>query len=225
MTDKKDETGKGPAKPGDASRRPYATIDLQATEVGGKDKGGTTGSAKPASGPSALPPPGAGESKAGRSGLAARLASARGWSRRAAGDNAFLSHVASGVAGGILVFAASALFGLLTGTIDRGPTSPEVEKRLAELEQLMRQRSQPLVTGEVAKQLAQADSRLKGLEDQTRTIAALSDAQTKLQATIKALEGAQQLPGIRQPGGQARDGTRGALGRRQVRHAGSGAGR
>jgi hypothetical protein len=194
MTDKKDETGKGPAKPGDASRRPYATIDLQATEVGGKDKGGTTGSAKPASGPSALPPPGAGESKAGRSGLAARLASARGWSRRAAGDNAFLSHVASGVAGGILVFAASALFGLLTGTIDRGPTSPEVEKRLAELEQLMRQRSHPLVTGEVAKQLAQADSRLKGLEDQTRTIAALSDAQTKLQATIKALEGRSSSP-------------------------------
>ena len=51
MTDKKDETGKGPAKPGDAPRRPYATIDLQATEVGGKDKSerpaATAGSAKP----------------------------------------------------------------------------------------------------------------------------------------------------------------------------------
>ena len=59
MTDKKDETGKGPAKPGDVPRRPYATIDLQATEVG-KDKSdasAASGSAKPATGASALPPP------------------------------------------------------------------------------------------------------------------------------------------------------------------------
>ena len=38
MTDKKDETGKGPAKPGDAPRRPYATIDLQATEVAARTR-------------------------------------------------------------------------------------------------------------------------------------------------------------------------------------------
>ena len=36
MANPKDETGKGPARPGDtaAGRRPYATLDLQATEVG-----------------------------------------------------------------------------------------------------------------------------------------------------------------------------------------------
>ena len=36
MANPKDETGKGPPRPGDtaAGRRPYATLDLQATEVG-----------------------------------------------------------------------------------------------------------------------------------------------------------------------------------------------
>ena len=178
MTDKKDETGKGPAKPGDTARRPHATIDLQATEVGGRQK--------PSPGASALPPPDG--SGARRPGLAARLAAARGWSRRATQSNTFLSHVAAGVAGAILTFAASALFGLLTGTIDRGPISPEVEKRLAELEQLIRQRPAVAVTGELAAKLAQTDTRLKGLEEQTRAVPALGDTQAKLAANLKSLE-------------------------------------
>jgi hypothetical protein len=185
MTDKKDETGKGPAKPGEGPRRPYATLDLQATEVGGKDKTQRpSGSPKP----DALPPPGAGASDAGRSAFAARLAAARAWSRAAAGNNSFLSHVAAGVAGSVLTFAVSALFGLFTGTIDRGPPSPEVAKRLSELEQTVRQLSAPLVSGEVAKKLAQASSRLESLEDRSRAIGGLSDAQAKLAADVEALK-------------------------------------
>lgn len=190
MTDKKDETGKGPGKAGDAPRRPYATIDLQATEVGGKDKGDAASGGKPASG--SLPPPGASKGGPGGPGLAARLAAARGWSRTAARSNSFLSHIASGVAGGILVLAASALFGLLTGTgIERGPASPGVEQRLAALEQVARQRTAP---GDVMTKLAQTENRLKGLEDQTRAVVTLNDAQAKLAASIKALEARNASP-------------------------------
>jgi hypothetical protein len=113
MTDKKDETGKGPAKPGDASRRPYATIDLQATEVG-KDRNDATAAKKTATGASALPPPDGQEDGARRSGLGARLAAARGWPRRAAGSNTFLSHVAAGIAGAVLTLVAATLFGLVS---------------------------------------------------------------------------------------------------------------
>lgn len=193
MTDKKDETGKGPGKAGDAPRRPYATIDLQATEVGGKDKGDAASDGKPVSGSSGLPPPGASKGGPERPGLAARLAAARGWSRTSARSNSFLSHVASGVAGGMLVLGASTLFGLLTGTgTERGPASPEVEQRVAALEQAARQRTAP--AGDVMTKLAQTENRLKGLEDQTRSVATLNDAQSRLAASIKALEARNASP-------------------------------
>jgi hypothetical protein len=197
MTDKKDEPGQGPAKPGDAPRRPYATIDLQATEVGGKDKSerpAASGSAKPAAGPSGLPPPGAGKSDAGRSGLAARLAAARVWSRRATRSNTFLSHVAAGVAGAVLTLVAATLFGLVSGDGTGGrQIAPDIDQRLATLEQTLRQRT-TTPGGDVQTKLAQTDTRLKGLEEQTRAIAALSDTQTKLQATLKALEARNSSP-------------------------------
>lgn len=182
MTDKKDETGKGPAKPGDVPRRPYATIDLQATEVG-KDKGDASaarGSAKPATGASALPPGGREE--------ATRLAAARTWSRRAAGSNTFLSHVAAGIVGAVLTLVAATLFGLVSRDgIGGRQIGPNVEQRLATLEQTLRQRT-TTSSGDVTSKLAQTDTRLKGLEDQSRAIAALSDTQSKLAATIKSLE-------------------------------------
>ena len=190
MTDKKDETGKGPAKPGDVPRRPYATINLQATEVG-KDKGDASaarGSAKPATGASALPPPGGRKDDARRSGLAARLAAARTWSRRAAGSNTFLSHVAAGIVGAVLTLVAATLFGLVSRDgIGGRQIGPNVEQRLATLEQTLRQRT-TTSSGDVTSKLAQTDTRLKGLEDQSRAIAALSDTQSKLAATIKSLE-------------------------------------
>lgn len=116
MTDKQDETRKGPAKTGDAPRRPYATIDLQATEVGKdkRDAPAAGGSAKPTTGASALPPPDRKEDDARRSGLGARLAAARGWPGRAAGSNTFLSHVAAGIAGAVLTLVAATLFGLVS---------------------------------------------------------------------------------------------------------------
>jgi len=194
MTDKKDETGKGPAKPGESPRRPYATIDLQATEVGGKDKGEAVVAAagtKTAPGASPLPPPGASKGDAaGRAGLAARLAAAGGWSRRATQSNAFLSHVAAGVAGAVLTLAAAALLGPFAG--DRTEGRQDTIKRLASLEEAVRQRSG--AGGDVTAKLAQTETRLKGLEDQARAIAALGDTQGKLAATLKTLEAKSSTP-------------------------------
>lgn len=198
MTDKKDETGKGPAKTGDAPRRPYATIDLQATEVdkGRSDASAASGSAKPATGASALPPPGGEKDDAHRSGLGARLAAARGWPRRAARSNTFLSHVAAGIAGAVLTLVAATLFGLVSRDGSTGrQIAPNVEQRLATLEQTLRQRT-TTPGGDVAAKLAQTDTRLKGLEDQSRAVTALSDAQSKLAATIKSLESRSASPEV-----------------------------
>ncbi len=196
MTDKKDETGKGPAKPGDVPRRPYATIDLQATEVG-KDKGDASaarGSAKPATGASALPPPGGRKDDARSSGLAVRLAAARAWSRRAAGSNTFLSHVAAGIVGAVLTLVAATLFGLASRDgIGGRQIGPNVEQRLATLEQTLRQRT-TTSSGDVTSKLAQTDTRLKGLEDQSRAITALTDTQSRLAATIKSIETRSSFP-------------------------------
>ena len=186
MTDNKDETGKGPPKPGDPPRRPHATLDLQATEIGGKDKG-AAGSAQPRAGASALPPPGS--NTAGRSGLGARL---RVWSRAASRSNTFLSHVAAGVAGALLTLLAASLLGVLPGTGDRSASS-DVDSRIAALEQAMRDRAAAPGGDTTAKQ-ALTDTRLKGLEDQTRSLAALNEAHTKLATALKALEARSTSP-------------------------------
>src|SRR5262245_40588465 len=154
MTDnKKDDPGKGPVWPSD--KRPHATIDVQATEVGGdKPK------AAPGAG-SALPPPQAAKPDAARSTFAGRLAAAGELSRRAAGSNSFLSHVAAGVAGAVLTLIAAALFGLFpsSGGGDE-PGSADLAKRLAALEQAARQRP-ATPAGDVANKLAATDSRIK----------------------------------------------------------------
>ena len=191
MTDKTDDTGKGPPRPGE--RRPYATIDLQATEVGGKPKGegaasaAAGGAAKPQPRQQALPPPGAGKTAGERFRFSERLATARGWSARAAQSNTFLSHVAAGVAGAVLTLAVGALFGLFSGSgSDGGQLQPEAAKRLAAVEQAVKQRTvQP---GDVSAKLAATDARVASLEERARALSVLSDAQAKLAAETKALE-------------------------------------
>jgi hypothetical protein len=191
MTDNKDDTGKGPPRPGE--RRPYATIDLQATEVGGKPKGegaasaAAGGVAKPQPRPQSLPPPGAGKTAGERLRFSERLATARGWSARAAQSNTFLSHVAAGVAGAVLTLAAAALLGLFSGGgSDGGQVAPEMAKRLAAVEQAVKQRTgQP---GDASAKLAATDARVASLEERARALSVLSDAQAKLAAETKALE-------------------------------------
>jgi hypothetical protein len=188
MTDnKKDDPGKGPLWSSD--RRPHATIDVQATEVGREDKGKAAGSAKPAGEQPVLPPPGSAKGDSARPSLAQRLAAARAWPGKAAGNNSFLSHVAAGVAGAVLTLIAAALLGLFSGDAgSQDPAASDMTKRMAALEQAVRQRP-PAQGGDVTGRLAAAEAKLKGLEEQTRALGGLGDAQAKLATEIKALQG------------------------------------
>jgi hypothetical protein len=183
MTDRKDEAGNGPGKPGEGPRRPYATIDLQATEVSAESNKPAAGDESPAAGPS--------EDEAARPSLGARLAGARDWARSTGQGSAVATHVGAGVAGGIVTLGAAALFGLLPS--DGQQVAPGAGKRIAALEDQLRQRP---AAGDVNAKLTQAESRLKGLEEQARTVAALNDAQSKLAANVKALEGRGSSPEV-----------------------------
>ncbi len=181
MTDNTDDTGRGPQKPGEGPRRPHATIDLKATEVGG---GGRTGSGATGGGSRAesLPPPG----NAPR-GFAGRLAAMRRLGRTALGNNSFLSHVAAGVAGAVLTLLAGGLFGLLGGGSAGGEGVPaDVGRRLAAIERKAAQL--PAAPSDIAGKLAGTEARVKALEDRSANVAALADAQAKLAAQAKALE-------------------------------------
>jgi hypothetical protein len=195
MNDKKDDAGRGPARPGEAPRRPYATIDLQATEVGSTAKGDATASASAQAGgatksqprPQGLPPPGGAKPAGDTYRFSDRIKVAKRWSARAAQNNTFLSHVAAGVAGAVLTLAIAAVFGLFEGGGSDGTKStPDMAKRLAAVEQAVKQRPAP--TSEVTAKISATEARVASLEERARTIAALSDAQAKLAADSKALE-------------------------------------
>jgi hypothetical protein len=168
MTDKADESGKGPNRPGDAPRRPHATIDLKATEVGGS------------------------RSKSGFR-FADRLRVMRRLGGSALGSNSFLSHVAAGVAGAILTLVVAGLFGLFSGSPTPSSGIPvDVGRRLAALEQKTAQL--PASATDVPNKIASAEARVKALEERTASLPALSEAQTNLAAQTKALEGRQGTP-------------------------------
>jgi hypothetical protein len=188
MTDKKDEIGKAAPRPGEGSRRPYATIDLQAREVGGGETNqgnAASGGARPDARTTALPPPDPNRPAGAGSALAGGLRAARTWSAKAARSNNFLSHLAAGIAGAVLTLAAGALFGLFA---DRGrPISPEVSKRLAAAEQALEKRARALAD-DVGARLAAANARVAHLEERARTVAEIADAHAKLAQQTKALE-------------------------------------
>jgi hypothetical protein len=112
MADSKDETGKG-------ASRPYATIDLKATEVGGKR---------------ATAAPGAGGRTAGWW-AGNRLAGAFAVLRNRLRGAGILTHVGAGLAGGLVALLA---WWIAAGGRDSEPSAPRqvaaLNSRLAELE-------------------------------------------------------------------------------------------
>jgi hypothetical protein len=198
MTDKTDETGKSPSRPGEAPRRPHATIDLKATEIGReKAQSAGPGGAKPDPRASALPPPapkdvppppGAKASAAGARaaaaglgpGWAGALAATAAWALRLARSHTFASHLAAGVAGAALTLAVASLLGLMSGR--QGGEAADTARRLAALERTAAQQS------DAAGKLAAADRRLASLEERARAVAGLESAQARLAADERALE-------------------------------------
>jgi hypothetical protein len=201
MTDKTDDTGKGHSRSGDAPRRPYATIDVKATEVGkatgvGKDGGRTAppGGPKPEAATAALPPP----SDAGKRGwasaaaLAGWLAAAGAWVFRLVRSSTFLSHAAAGVAGAALMLAVALALGLLAA---RQATIPsDLARRLAAMEKAQAQ--QTAIPAAVTDKLAAADKRLSGLEEEARGIATIKSEHAKLAADAKALQARVAAPDV-----------------------------
>lgn len=198
MTDKKDETGKGAPRSGEGAKRPYATIDLQATEVGGTGagrSGASAGGEKPDKRTAPLPPPDSKRQGGARSVLSDGLAAARTWSHRAVQSNTFLSHVAAGVAGAVLTLAAAALLGLFAAGDNGGRLSAELSERLAAVEQALQKRA-AAVADDVGAKLAATDARVANLEERAQAVADLAEAQARLAEDAKALKARVDSPAL-----------------------------
>jgi hypothetical protein len=184
MANNKEEAGKGTPRPGEmpASRRPYATIDVRATEIEGRDPFAGAGAAKPAATaaadaqssakpsepqPKTSGPTGPADANSGK--LAAALASMRSRLR----TTPLITHLASGAVGALVVLAAVQLF-----PRDPPPArSPEVNdlvRRLADIESVLGTRPNTGLRSRV--------------DEIGRSLGALGDAQAKLARDTKALE-------------------------------------
>ena len=204
MANNKEEAGKGTPRPGEApgSKRTYATIDLTATEVEGKDRPAAAAAGSAASAGFSCD----GQAQAqvgGQAGGQARRASAEerrpgpapasgrrqgrlGWpslGRARALAAPWLSHLAAGALGAIVVLIVGQLM-----TTDRPPAqSPEVgdlTRRVADLEGALGTRPGAGLRARV--------------EEMGRSIGALGETQAKLARDTKALEakvgGAPEFP-------------------------------
>jgi hypothetical protein len=195
MTDKMDETGKGPSRPGEGPKRPHATIDLKATEVSRqrvpeKGQGASPGDAKPDVSAAALPPPSAERLSAAWQAawavLARSLAAVWAWARRLAQSTTLSprlpSHLAAGAAGAALTLAVTALLWLLSPRHGGEPVTPDMAGRLTALETALRQRPAAAVPESVSAKLAATDARLAKLDQR------IDGAQARLAADTEALQ-------------------------------------
>jgi hypothetical protein len=190
MANNKEEAGKGTPRPGEmpAARRPYATIDMSATEVESRDPapGGASklaADAKSAAKPEAKPSEsrartaGPADPKGGK--VAAALTSLAAHWRAAP----LLTPLAAGAVGALLVLAAAQLL-----TPDRPPArAPEMNdlmRRLTDVESVLGTRP---------------NSGLRSrIDEMGRSLGALGETQAKLARDTKALEskvgGGQEIP-------------------------------
>jgi hypothetical protein len=218
MTDKKDPPPKGPDKRGNdgaGAKRPYATLDLKATEVRTSSSGSTPAGDKPASATAATgaaASPAASAAKDDQSAAAARVAAAAAavtTSRSTAGTeprtatanpnpnpgasaalpkdwSSYASHAAAGVAGGLL-----ALIGSLALAPSQDPRSANAElvqslgARIAAVEQQAKQGD--ALPADVTKRLTGLETGLTQVADLNRAVGALREAQAKLGEQAEAL--------------------------------------
>jgi hypothetical protein len=180
MTDKMDETGKGPPRPGEAPKRPYATIDVRGSEIGGGR--GHAREPDAAAWPQRL-------SEAWTM-LAGWLAMVRRGLRSLARNDAFLSHAGAGIAGAALALAVGWVLSLLAPSQGTESLSSNLAARLAAVERTLAQ--QPALPEGTAAKLAATDQRLAKLEE--RMQAALA----KVAADTQALEARTAAPDLKE---------------------------
>lgn len=191
MANNKEEAGKGMPRPGEspAVKRPYATIDVKATEVEGREPAAGPGAAKPATSSSAIGDPkpaskpedkagepkakaaasGAGDAKVDKDKGGTALTSL-GSRRRAI---RLVTHLAAGAVGALIVLGAVQLL-----TPDRQPSQVlevnDLRRRLADLEGVIGTRPNSGLRARV--------------EELGRSLGTLAETQAKLARDTKALE-------------------------------------
>ena len=132
MTNPKDEIGKGSARPGDTSagKRPYATLDLQATDVDQSAKAqAKTDTASADRGPQGTSAPGS--DFAGRARAAA--AGAADLAARFRPTGSVVSHLGAGAVGALIVLLGSYLLSPGTDTGQAGAVR-NLAKRMTDAE-------------------------------------------------------------------------------------------
>jgi len=202
MNTKKDEPEKketaGAAGP--PSPRPHATLDLKATVVdpkSGKDEKGRAASADPgkpgarpaAAGTPDAPKPGAEKPKAtaGNEPPMGAVAEPPRTPAKSAGHGGFFTHLAAGVAGGIIALLAADLLASqlgLSGSAERGD-AVALQQRIAALEE----NSKPTgAATALTARLKAAEGKLTKLEQLTGNVDRLAQGQGALTRDVKALD-------------------------------------
>lgn len=211
MTEGKDKVpgNTGPIEDTAAGKRPRATLDLKAVEVkpagaeksAGSDSGGkpaATGPSQPAKGEAkkaASPEPAVGSSQS--SPVSAGVQNVQ---KRSAGAAAVVTHLIAGLLGG-----AAAYFGLQSGAIkDYLPLPPtQVEQTVQSLSQRLQALESAAKGADpaagLARELAQAQTRLQALETAIAELPALKARESTLAAKTVAIE--QSLAAITSDGG------------------------
>jgi len=202
MNTKKDEPEKketaGAAGP--PSPRPHATLDLKATVVdpkSGKDEKGRAASADPgkpgarpaAAGTPDAPKPGAEKPKAtaGNEPPMGAVAEPPRTPAKSGGHGGFFTHLAAGVAGGIIALLAADLLASqlgLSGSAERGD-AVALQQRIAALEE----NSKPTgAATALTARLKAAEGKLTKLEQLTGNVDRLAQGQGALTRDVKALD-------------------------------------
>jgi chromosome segregation ATPase len=181
MADDTDDSKKS-ARPGEApaAKRPFATIDLKATELPGTGQSASEGAAKPGG---ATPDPKPSSPGAGASGSRDAKDGTRTGARKITSVLAaraqswtLLTHVAAGAIGAFIALAVT--FALAPEQAPRPAAAPEVgelSRRVAELEGVLGTR--PGAAGLRAR-----------VDEMSRSVAALGNTQAKLARDAKELE-------------------------------------
>jgi hypothetical protein len=195
MADNSDDTGKKNTKPGEppAAKRPFATIDLKATEVAGGGQSATPGKPEPAAPdapadkaevkPAASGPKGPGPASptGPTTGPAAAKGEGAGGGRpepSLSGRPRFslLTHLAAGAIGAVIVLGFTyALAPQPQAIISGAPEVGALTRRVTELEGVLGTR--PGTAGLRAR-----------VEEMSRTVTALGNAQAKLARESKGIE-------------------------------------
>jgi len=191
MNTRKDDPAK-PAASGEASSsRPHATLDLKATVVtpaSTKDAKSTSGPAETSkpSAPSALP--GASPRREAGAAMADPPRKTAPAPMKAGGYGGFFSHLAAGIAGGIVALLAADMLASelgLSGPAEHEGISAALQQRVAALEAVSKQRAG---ASDLTTRLATAESKLAALEKVGGSVDRLSKRQDELAGNLKAVD-------------------------------------